>query len=194
MRWGYGRVSSKGQRLYGMSLEDQLERLLAQGIDQEHILLDTYTGTKIDRPKFNEVLSKLEPGDELVVCKLDRFARTAPEGAMLVRDLVERGIKVNILNMGVADNTPMGKVMVTVMLAFAEYERDMIVERTSMGKAMKREHDPDWREGRKLKEIDNEQFEKLAQKQNDGLITVADCCRELGISRSTWYDRSRKVG
>ena len=124
MRWGYGRVSSKGQRLYGMSLEDQLERLLAQGIDQEHILLDTYTGTKIDRPKFNEVLSKLEPGDELVVCKLDRFARTAPEGAMLVRDLVERGIKVNILNMGVADNTPMGKVMVTVMLAFAEYERD----------------------------------------------------------------------
>ena len=92
MRWGYGRVSSKGQRLYGMSLEDQLEKLLAQGIDQEHILLDTYTGTKIDRPKFNEVLSKLKPGDELVVCKLDRFARTAPEGAMLVRDLVERGM------------------------------------------------------------------------------------------------------
>ena len=61
----------------------------------------------------------------------------------------------------------------------------MIVERTSMGKAMKREHDPDWREGRKLKGIDNEQFEKLAQKQKDGIITVADCCRELGISRST---------
>lgn len=103
-------------------------------------------------------------------------------------------IKVNILNMGVADNTPMGKVMVTVMLAFAEYERDMIVERTSMGKAMKREHDPNWREGRKSKEIDNEQFEKLAQKQKDGIITVADCCRELGISRSTWYDRVRKAG
>ena len=79
MRWGYGRVSSKGQRLYGMSLEDQLERLLAQGIDQEHILLDTYTGTKIDRPKFNEVLSKLEPGDELVVCKLDRLPVLLPK-------------------------------------------------------------------------------------------------------------------
>lgn len=70
----------------------------------------------------------------------------------------------------------------------------MDVERTSMGKAMKREHDPDWREGRKSKEIDNEQFEKLAQKQKDGIITVADCCRELGISHSTWYDRVRKVG
>lgn len=51
----------------------------------------------------------------------------------------------------------------------------MVVERTSMGKAMKREHDSNWREGRKLKEIDNEQFEKLAQKQKDGIITVADC-------------------
>ena len=57
----------------------------------------------------------------------------------------------------------------------------MIVERTSMGKAMKREHD-------------NEQFERLAQKQKDGIITVVDCCRELGISHSTWYDRVRKVG
>ena len=193
MRWGYGRVSSKGQKLYGMSLEDQLEKLLAEGIDRDHILMDAYTGTKMDRPEFSRLLSMMNPGDELVVCKLDRFARTAPEGAMLVRDLVDRGVKVNILNMGVADNTPMGKVMVTVMLAFAEYERDMIVERTSMGKAMKREHDPEWREGRKAVEVDPGEFEKIAQKQKDGLMTVAECCRELGISRSTWYNL-RKAG
>lgn len=193
MRWGYGRVSSKGQKLYGMSLEDQLEKLLAQGVDQEHILMDAYTGTKMDRPEFTRLLSLLNPGDELVVCKLDRFARTAPEGAMLVRDLVGRGIKVNILNMGVADNTPIGKVMVTVMLAFAEYERDMIVERTTMGKAMKREHDPEWREGRKTVEVDPVKFEKISQKQKDGEMTVAECCRELGISRSTWYNL-RKAG
>ena len=156
---------AKGNASMVCHLKISLKSCWLRGIDHEHILLDTYTGTKIDRPKFNEVLSKLKPGDELVVCKLDRFARTAPEGAMLVRDLVGRGVKVNILNMGVADNTPMGKVMVTVMLAFAKYERDMIVERTSMGKAMKCEYDPDWGKGRKSKEIDNEQFEKLAQKQ-----------------------------
>ena len=68
----------------------------------------------------------------------------------------------------------------------------MVVERTSMGKAMKRENNPDWREGRKLKEIDNEQFERLAQKQKDGSMTVRDCCRELSISRSTWYNLVRK--
>lgn len=193
MRWGYGRVSSKGQKLYGMSLEDQLEKLMEQGIDREHILLDVYTGTKMDRPMFNKIISLLKPGDELVVCKLDRFARTAPEGAILVRDLVERGVKVNILNMGVADNTPIGKVMVTVMLAFAEYERDMIMERTSIGKAYKRDNDPNWREGRKRKEIDRERFENLAQKQKEGLMTVADCCRELGISKATWYERVKEV-
>lgn len=194
MRYGYGRVSSKGQKLYGMSLEEQRDQLMAQGIAAENIYLDTCTGTKLDRPEFDRVLSELTAGDELVICKLDRFARTAPEGAMLVRDLVERGIKVNILNMGVADNTPMGKVMVTVMLAFAEYERDMIVERTSMGKAYKRERDPEWREGRKPMQLDDSAFEKCRQKQKDGTMTVSECCRELGISRTTWYDRVRKVG
>ena len=61
-----------------MSLEDQMEQLKAQDISEENIKLDTCTGTKMDRPKFNEILSLLKPGDELVVSKLDRFARTAP--------------------------------------------------------------------------------------------------------------------
>lgn len=194
MRWGYGRVSSKGQKLYGMSLEDQIEKLSAAGIDHEHILLDTCTGTKIDRPEFSKLLALLKSGDELVVCKLDRFARTAPEGALVVRELVSRGVKVNILNMGVADNTPMGKVMVTVMLAFAEYERDMIMERTAMGKAMKKEHDPTWREGRKELDINLSRFESLVEQQRAGEVTVDDCCNALGISRSTWYNRVRRFG
>lgn len=146
----------------------------------------------MSREGFNTVLSLLNPGDELDVCKLDRLARTAAEGSLLVKKLVDQGIKVNILNMGVADNTPMGRLMVTVLFAFAEYERDMIVERTSAGKAYKREHDSAYREGRKPKSIDPKQFEEFAQKQKSGLMTVNECCRELGISRSTWYDRIRK--
>ena len=194
MRWGYARVSSKGQRLYGMSLEDQIETLLAQGIDRAHIVVDVHTGMEMSRPGFDRLLAELGEGDELVVCKLDRFARTAPEGAMMVRELVERGVRVNILNMGIADGTPMGKIMVTIMLAFAEYERDMIVERTAMGKALRREHDPAWREGRRPVDLDEDRFLECAQKQKDGLMTVKECCDALGISRSTWYDRIRKVG
>lgn len=193
MRYGYGRVSSRGQKLYGMSLEDQVDRLMAAGVQRENIYLDTYTGHTMERPGFDDLLSKLKAGDEMVVCKLDRFARTAPEGALLVRDLVDRGITVHILNMGIADNSPMGKVMVTVMLAFAEYERDMIVERTSDGKAYKREHNPNWREGRKPIVVDQSAFESCREKQKNGEMTVADCCRELGIGRTTWYELVRKA-
>lgn len=194
MRYGYGRVSSRGQKLYGMSLEDQVDRLIAAGVQRENVYLDAYTGHTMERPGFDDLLSKLKAGDEMVVCKLDRFARTAPEGALLVRDLVDRGITVHILNMGIADNSPMGKVMVTVMLAFAEYERDMIVERTSDGKAYKREHDPNWREGRKPIVVDQSAFESCREKQKKGEMTVADCCRELGIGRTTWYELVRRAG
>ena len=80
MRYGYGRVSSRGQRLYGCSLKEQKEQLLAQGISEENIYLDDYTGTKMSRPQFDELCSRLQPGDELVVSKLDRLARTSLEG------------------------------------------------------------------------------------------------------------------
>ena len=138
-RVGYGRVSTAGQARNGTSLAEQKKLLMAAGVAEEDIYLDAYTGTKMHRPQFDACMAALEPDDEFVVCKLDRFARTATEGTGIVRDLVERGIRVNVLNMGIADNTPMGKMMVTVMLAFAEYERDMIVERTQQ--RLQRQHE-----------------------------------------------------
>ena len=80
----------------------------------------------------------MQKGDTLIVTKLDRFARTAIEGGQIVKDLHDRGVTIHILNMGIADNTPMGKLMVSMLLAFAEFERDMIVERTQGGKAIAR--------------------------------------------------------
>ena len=192
MIYGYARVSSKGQKQNGTSLEEQRETLLARGIPEENIFAESYTGTKMERPQFEALLSRLEPGDELVVTKLDRFARTAPEGAAMVRDLVDRGIRVNVLNMGVADNSPMGKVMVSVLLAFAEFERDMINERTTAGREYKREHDPNYREGRKVIEIP--QFDDYLRKVRAGELTVAECCDRLGISRNTWYRRAKAAG
>ena len=91
MRYGYGRVSTKGQEQNGNSLEDQRVKLEQAGCDE--IILEAYTGTKMDRPKFTKVLEKLEAGDTLVVCKLDRFARTAREGLEVVETLMERGVK-----------------------------------------------------------------------------------------------------
>ena len=183
-KYGYGRVSTRGQRLYGNSLKEQKEALIKAGVLEQDIFVDTYTGTRMERPQLEKLLSVLRDGDELVVCKLDRFARTAAEGSTLIRDLVERGVRVNILNMGIADNTPMGKVTVTVMLAFAEFERDMIIERTSAGKAYAREHNPEFREGRPRKKV---RYELLPSE------TVAAACERLGISRTQWYRATREA-
>lgn len=189
MIYGYARVSTKGQAKNGNSLQDQTEALLAAGC--ETIYADSFTGTTMDRPKFAELLGMLKAGDTLVVTKLDRFARTASEGAAMIRELVERGIEVNVLNMGKANNTPMGKLMVTVMFAFAEFERDMIVERTTAGKAIKRANDPGWHEGRKSKQP--AEFEVVLRKQKAGELTVTECCAQLGVSRSWWYAKTRET-
>lgn len=181
-RKGYGRVSSKGQERNGNSLEDQRQKLMDAGCAEEDIILETYTGTKVNRPKFTRLVADLEPGDTLVVCKLDRFARTASEGSELVKSLLARGVNVHILNMGLIENTPTGRLILNVLLSFAEFERDMIVERTSEGKAIKRATDPDFKEGRPRREIPAEFFELL---KND--VSVAEACAKLGIHRTQWY-------
>lgn len=185
MIYGYARVSTKGQDKYGNGLQEQTAKLLSAGC--EKIYSDSFTGTTINRPKFSKLLSLLKEGDELVVTKLDRFARTAADGAKTVKELVDRGVVVNVLNMGKADNSPIGKLIMNVLFSFAEFERDLIVERTTSGKEVAKAKDPNWREGRK--EIPTPDFPKFLKKQKEGLLTVKECCSALGISVRTWYNR-----
>lgn len=188
MRYGYGRVSTKKQERDGNSLDNQSDLLKEYGCDE--IILEAYTGTKMDRPKFDKLLERLKPGDELVVCKLDRFARTTVEGVTLIQKLVEDGIAVNVLNMGRADNTPMGKLMITILLAFAEYERDVIVERTQTGKEMAKKR-PDFKDGRPKKEVNMVEYGRLQSEVARGGITVVEACKQLGIGRTKWYELSK---
>lgn len=189
-RYGYARVSSKGQATNGNSLEDQENKLNEAGCDV--VIKEAFTGTKMDRPKFTELLEQLEPGDTLVVCKLDRFARSAGEGSKLVKDLISQGINVHILNMGLIEDTPTGRLIMNVLLSFAEFERDMIVERTSAGKAVARENNPDYKEGRKAFDIP-EKFYEYREKVDSGELTAKAACAGLGVSRTTWYKWVKEV-
>ena len=189
MIYGYARVSTKGQARDGNSLEDQNTKLRSRGA--EKIYADSFTGTKKHRPELDKLMSKLRRGDTLVVTKLDRIARSTIGGIELVTELRERGVTVDIMNMGVIDDTPTGKLMLTMMFAFAEFERDMIVQRTQEGKAVAREN-PEWRDGRKVKEVDAECFKQCRERVSAGVATVTECCRELGISRSKWYAMTKE--
>lgn len=188
MIYGYARVSSKGQDKYGNGLEVQERQLLENGA--EVIYYESFTGTKKSRPELNKLMSVLRAGDTVVVSKLDRIARSTRDGLDIIEDLLNKGVSINILNMGKFDNSPTGKLMRTVFFAFAEFERDMIVQRTAEGKEVCK-GDPNWREGRKRKETPD--FEKFFKKQKDGLMTVSECCDALGIGRSTWYNKAKEL-
>lgn len=188
MIYGYARVSSRGQERDGNSLESQEQLLRSRGCQE--VYKEAFTGTKVDRPVFDELVKKLQPGDTLMVAKLDRFARTVVEGAKLIQALVEKGVTVDIANMGRAENTPMGKMMVYMMLAFAEFERDTIMERMNEGKRIKRERGGKC-EGRNR--VDILHLDEYIARNRSGEMTVDECCKALAISRSTWYSRLRET-
>lgn len=134
MIYGYARVSTRGQAKDGNSLESQEVQLKDAGA--EEIYKDAFTGTKASRPELDRLLKKIQPGDTIITTKLDRIARSVSKGSELIQALLEKDITVHVLNIGIMDSTPTGKLLYTIMLAFAEFERDMIVERTQEGRRM----------------------------------------------------------
>ena len=133
-KYGYGRVSSLGQ-----DLEAQIAQLKDNGA--EIIYSEKITGTRKDRPQFQRLLSELKSGDTLIVTKLDRFARSTIDAITIVKELFARGVKIHVLNMGVIEDSVTGRLILTIFSGFAEFERDMIVERTQEGKAIARQKD-----------------------------------------------------
>ena len=180
MKVGYARVSTAGQARYGTSLEEQKAKLLEAGADK--IYEETYTGKTTDRPVLQSLLDSLESGDSLLVTKLDRIARSAREGLELVDKLSSCGVSVHILNMGLFDDSPTGRLQRTILFAFAEYERDMILERTAEGKARARATNPEYHEGRRPK-FNRAQVE-LAMRELE-THTYSQVEKMTGISKST---------
>lgn len=187
MVYGYCRVSTQGQAKDGNSLEAQ-EKLLKEN-GAEEIYSDTFTGTKAHRPELDRLLDKLQTGDKLVITKLDRIARSASQGIELIQALLDNGITVHVLNMGLMDNTPAGKLIRNIMLAFAEFERDMIIERTQEGKAIAKKQ-PDFREGRPRLYSKKQIQHALELLQNHSYKQVTEL---TGISKSTLIRAKNKA-
>ena len=189
MIYGYIRVSTKKQAVEGNSLEAQEQTL--KGCGCEKIYKDIYSGSEMDRPAFDKLSKKVKPGDTIIVTKLDRLGRTVIEGYSTVKELTDKGVIVNVLNMGVVDvTTPVGKATLQIMFAFAEMEREMIIERTQGGRAYKRATDPGYREGRPRvprAQLDSaiEDLERYSYKES---------ASRHGISEATLYREARRRG
>lgn len=180
---GYARVSTKGQAHDGNSIESQKEILVSNGATK--IYEDIFTGTKIDRPGFTKLLEDIKSGDTLMVTKLDRVARSLNDGNKLITDLISKGIKVNILNIGLMDNTSSSRLIRNIFFSFAEFERDMIIERTKEGKAIAKTKEG-FKEGRPRSYTDKQLDNALSMLSvNGGGKSYNEVAELLGISKST---------
>ncbi|MGI6579097.1 MAG: recombinase family protein [Saccharofermentanales bacterium] len=186
MKYGYARVSTKGQAADGNSLENQIELLEKAGA--EIIYKDVFSGTKLDRPELNKLLKILKPDDTIIITKLDRFARSIGQTSELITYLIDNGIKVEVLNLGVLDNSSVSTLFRNMLLAFAQFERDMIVERTQEGKAVARRN-PNYREGRKKKYTEEQIQLALSLLNTHSYSQVTEM---TGISKSTLIRAKRQ--
>lgn len=179
MIYGYTRVSTRKQ-LDGYGLGTQKQEILNK-YPNASIFEEQYTGSKMERPIFTKLINQLKENDVLVVAKLDRFARTTIEGIKVVEELFKRKISIHILNVGLLEDTPMGRFFLTTMLAVAELERNMIIERTQSGKELARQ-DPNFKDGRPPKYTQEELYNALILLQTHSYSQVI---KTTGISKST---------
>ncbi|WP_393960298.1 recombinase family protein [Priestia megaterium] len=182
MKYGYARVSTVSQEL-----EVQIKSLEKEGCDK--IYYEKFTGTNTDRPQLKEVLSLLKEGDTLIVTKLDRLARNTEEGIQIIKGLFSKGVRVHVLNVGLLEDTTMGRFFLTTLLAVAEMERNLIVERTQEGKAIARQRE-DFREGRPNKYSKKQVAHALDLLENHSYKQVEEI---TGISKSTLIRAKRKL-
>ncbi len=138
MVYGYVRVSTRGQEKNGFSLEQQENEIVGK-YENALIYKESYTGKTTDRPILKEVIGMLKENDTLIVTKLDRLARNTVEGIEIIEKLFKMGVSVHVLNVGLLENTNMGKFFLTTLLAVAEMERNTILERTQAGREVARQ-------------------------------------------------------
>jgi len=174
---GYARVSTLDQ-----TLALQQDALSAAGCEQ--LYTDTVSGSVTERPGLTQALSHLRPGDTLVVWRLDRLGRSLPHLIETVRKLQERGIGFRSLQEQIDTTTSGGKLVFHVFGALAEFERDLIRERTHAGLAAARKRGRLFGRPKALSPRKVEQLRTLAKDQR---TTVGGICETLGISRATYY-------
>jgi DNA invertase Pin-like site-specific DNA recombinase len=185
MKIGYARVSTLQQ-----SVDLQVDALRAVGCGT--IYEETQSGAKSgkDRPELAACLKALRLGDVLVVWKLDRLARSTRELITIVQDLASRGIGFESLTEQIETNTPAGKLLFHIMGALAEFERDLIRERTKAGLETARARG---RKGGRPASLSDSDKKMIKLMSNNQEISPAEIAKRFKISRATYYRTLKEV-
>lgn len=195
MIYAYLRVSSTDQ-----NLDRQLEAVknYRPELKEENIFTDKQSGKNFEREAYQKMKSLLKKGDELVIKELDRLGRNKGAIKEELKWFKDNGITVRILDVPstlidfqgqdwIADMV--NNIIIEVLAAMAEQERIKIKKRQKEGIAVAKAKGVHF--GRPKKELP--EFEKILKKQKEGLISITQACKELGISRTQWYRLTKKV-
>src|SRR5918992_4298320 len=174
---GYARVSTTDQQP-----QLQVDALTAAGCYR--VFTETASGARADRPVLEQVLDQLRPGDTLVVWKLDRLGRSLRHLVDTVTGLADHGIGFRSLQEAIDTTTPGGKLIFHVFAALAEFERDLIGERTKAGLTAARARG---RRGGRKPALTPKQAALAKSMKADPHHSIADICATLGISKRTLY-------
>lgn len=186
---GYARVSTGDQ-----TLDLQLDALIAAGVDRNRIYTDTASGKRDDRPGLAECLKALRQGDVLIVWKLDRLGRSLPHLVSTVTDLERRGIGFKVLTgqgASIDTSTANGRLMFAIFSAFAEFERDLIAERTRAGLSAARARG---RVGGRRRSLSVAQLRIAQAAMASRETSVKELAAQLKVSAATLYSYISPTG
>lgn len=179
---GYARISTSEQ-----NMDLQKDALKAAGCEQ--IYSDVISGSKVERPGLNNAISHLRQGDTLVVWKLDRLGRSIQHLIQTVKSLDEKGISFKSLQDSIDTSTPGGKLVFHIFCALAEFERDLITERTYAGLKAARARG---RIGGRRYKLDLRQVDRLKQIYEKRAISIPEICKMFAISKQSLYNYINK--
>jgi DNA invertase Pin-like site-specific DNA recombinase len=184
--FGYCRVSSADQ-----DCALQRDALIRHGVDDRDIYRETASGARRDRTELRKVLDQLRPSDSLVIWRLDRLARSQLHLLQVLEEIETKGAKLISLMDNISGDSATTKLLLGILGVLGEFERNLLIERTKAGIATRRNR-PEVRFGRPRK-LTPALVKQVALAHDSPDVTIADVCRSLQISKSTYYNALRQV-
>lgn len=181
---GYARVSTKTQQ---DSLQNQQAQL--KGVGCEKIYAEVVSGMKAKRPQLARALDYAREGDTLIVTRLDRLGRSTLDTLKTLQSIDEKGVRVQALDLDLDTQTPAGRLVISVIASLAQWERDLMVERTKEGLAHARSQG---RYGGRPAALTSEQKKAVRSALKDGMSAIS-VAKSFGVSRST-IERVKREG
>lgn len=193
MRYGYVRVSTTHQ-------DTTRQEVLMRELDVDRVFVDKCTGKDTDRPEFREMMSVVERGDVVVVESYSRMSRSTHDLLETVERLNDMGVGFISKKETIDTTTAAGRMLLTFIAGMNQFEREVMLERQREsiaampvvdGRKVSRRTGRGF--GRPRASVDHGRLKRLYERQQSGSVTVKDCCAELGISKTTWYELAKAL-